>query len=435
MEEADVLIIGGGPGGTTAANRLAALGHRVVLAEKAHHPRFHIGESLLPANLPLFDRLGVGEQIRAIGMPKWGAEFISPWHRRSETFNFDEGWNKSLPMAYQVRRSEFDAILIRGAAQRGARIVEGCRIRDVEFRQGERTRVLGVHEDGRTSEWSARYVVDASGRDTLLGNRLGLKHRNRRHNSSALYGHFRHATRPADSRRAGNISIFWFEHGWFWFIPLADGITSVGAVVWPYYMKKREVPVRQFFLDTIAQCPALATRLEQAELVADVEATGNYSYSCSRTHGPGYLLAGDAYAFIDPMFSSGVLMAMVNGEAAADALDICLREPRRSAAALKCYDRILRRGPKAYSWFIYRITNPTLRDLFMAPRNVLRMKEAMLGLLAGDIYGDTPIWSSLRAFKAVYYIFSFVNLRRSWAAVRRRARNIRPDSTERMTAG
>jgi len=438
---ADVLVIGGGPGGSSTSIVLAERGHHVVQLEKSRHPRFHIGESLLPANLPLFERLGVAAAVKAIGMRKWGAEFVSPWHGgRGETFNFAEGWNKSLPLAYQVRRSEFDEILIRRSAQQGAQVFEGCRVRNVEFlpkdrEDGMRVRVEAEHDDGKVSSWLARYVVDASGRDTVLGNRLQIKQRNSKHNSAALYGHFKHAQRYPEEQRAGNISIYWFEHGWFWFIPLADGTTSIGAVVWPYYLKSRTVPVREFFLNTIAMCEPLAVRLKDAELVSDVEATGNYSYSCAKSHGPGYLLVGDAFTFIDPMFSSGVLMAMVSGEAAAQALDTCLRAPEQAPAALQEFDRVVRHGPKEYSWFIYRITNPTMRDLFMAPRNDWRMKEAMLGLLAGDIYGDTPIWKSLRAFKAVYYLFSTLNFKRSLHALRRRALNIRSVEPERMTAG
>jgi flavin-dependent dehydrogenase len=430
--QTDVLVIGGGPAGSSASIALAERGHKVVQLEKSRHPRFHIGESLLPANLPLFERLGVGEQMKAIGMRKFGAEFVSPWHGgRGETFNFDEGWNKSLPFAYQVRRSEFDEILIRRSAQVGTQVLEGCRAREVEFLpeghpQGMRIRVLAENEDGTSVSWLARYLIDASGRDTLLGNRLEIKQRNSKHNSAALYGHFKGAERYQDEKRAGNISIYWFEHGWFWLIPLADGITSIGAVVWPYYLKSRTIPVREFFLQTIALCPSLAQRLANAELVSQVEATGNYSYSCTRSYGPGYLLVGDAFTFIDPMFSSGVLMAMVNGAAAAEALDTCLRKPQQAAAALREFDRVARHGPREYSWFIYRITNPTMRDLFMAPRNDFRMKEAMLGLLAGDIYGSTPIWNSLRAFKAVYYVFSTLNLTRSLRALRQRALNIRP---------
>ena len=170
-----------------------------------------------------------------------------------------------------------------------------------------------------------------------------------------------------------------------WFIPLSDGATSVGAVAWPYYMKSRKKPVRDFFLDTIAMCAPLAKRLPSAELVSEVEATATIPIAAtpSGSSGQNYLLAGDAYTFVDPMFSSGVLMAMTTAVAAAEAVDTCLKEPARAAAALKEFDRVSRHGPKEYSWFIYRVTNPTMRDLFMAPRNVLRMKEAMLGLLAG----------------------------------------------------
>ena len=445
QRKCDVLIIGGGPAGSTAAITLAERGYEVVLLEKAHHPRFHIGESLLPANLPLFERLGVAEEVQAIGMQKWGAEFVSPWHAvRSQTFQFTEAWNKSLPFSYQVRRSQFDEILIRRAATRGARVIEGCRVRDVDFLSdsaglpsGGGARVQAEHEDGRTETFEARFVIDASGRDTFLGNRLKTKQRNRKHNSSAMYAHFKGAQRDADCRRAGNISLFWFDHGWMWFIPLADGATSVGVVAWPYYMKSRKKPLREFFLDTIALCGPLSERLQSAELVSEVEATGNYSYSCDRPHGSGknYLLVGDAYAFVDPMFSSGVMMAMTTAVTAAETVDTCLQEPARAAAALKHFDRVSRHGPREFSWFIHRVTNPSMRDLFMGPRNVLRMKEALLGLLAGDIYGETPIWSSLRAFKAVYYIVSFANLKRSIAAFRRRRINIQPVEPDRMAAG
>jgi flavin-dependent dehydrogenase len=433
----DVLIIGGGPAGSTAAVTLAEKGYHVTLLEKAHHPRFHIGESLLPANLPLFERLGVAEKVHAIGMQKWGAEFISPWHAaRTQTFEFADAWNKSMPFAYQVRRSQFDEILIRRAAEAGAQVIEGCRVRDVELRrQGAGARVEAQYEDGRKESWEARFVIDASGRDTFLGNRLHTKRRNRKHNSSAMYAHFKNVRRDVEDKRAGNISIFWFDHGWIWFIPLADGATSVGAVVWPYYMKKRAQPLREFFLETVAMCAPLTERLVGAELISEVEATGNYTYSCGRSYGDNFLLVGDAYAFVDPMFSTGVMFAMKTAVIAADTVDTCLREPARATAAQREFERLSRRGPREYSWFIHRITNPTMRDLFMGPRNVLRMKEALLGLLAGDIYGKTPIWSSLRAFKALYYIISFANLKRSVAALRRRRINIQPAEPDRMIAG
>jgi flavin-dependent dehydrogenase len=426
VREADVLVIGAGPGGSSIAGLLAQRGHRVALLEKGHHPRFHIGESLLPANLPLFDALGVGEQVRAIGMLKFGAEFVSPWDGRRQEFLFAEAWDKSMPYAYQVRRSQFDEILARNAVRLGAELREGCRVRAVQFAQGEwPVRAQAQLEDGAAEQWRARFLVDASGRDTLLATQLAHKRRNVRHNSAAVFAHFSGARR-FEGDREGQISIFWFDHGWFWFIPLADGATSVGAVVWPYYLKSRVQPVRDFFLATIALCPPLAERLGDATLISEVEATGNYSYSARRSHGRHYLLVGDAYAFIDPVFSSGVMLAMKTAFAGADAVEECLASPRRAAAALRRYDRIARRGPREFSWFIYRVTSPTMRELFLEPGNPMRMKEALLSVLAGDIFGRTPIWRSVWAFKWLYRIVSLLNPRRSALTLRRRRLNIQP---------
>lgn len=421
----DVLVIGGGPAGSTVAARLAEMGHQVTLLEKAHHPRFHIGESLLPANLPLFDQLGVRDEVEAIGMRKWGAEFVSPWHEHRQTFEFSDAWDKSMPSAFQVRRAEFDEILIRNAGRKGAQVIEGCRAREVTFLPNDAGVLVQAELDGGATEtWHCRFLIDASGRDTFLGNRLKAKQRNPRHNSAALYGHFRGARR-LEGRQEGHISIFWFQHGWFWFIPLADGCTSVGAVIWPHVLKARDKPPADFLKDLIGQCPALAARLSQAELVSDVEATGNFSYACDRTHGANYLLLGDAYAFIDPVFSSGVMLAMHSAFVGADTVDTCLRQPAQAAAALKRFDRTVKFGPKAFSWFIYRVTNPTMRDLFMSPRNLFRVKEALLSVLAGDIYGKTPIWPSLWAFKAIYYLASLGNFKHTLMAWKQRRLNIR----------
>ncbi len=280
------------------------------------------------------------------------------------------------------------------------------------------------HDDGREETWRARFVLDASGRDTFLGNRLKAKVRNEKHNSTALYAHFTGVARN-EGEAEGNITIFWFEHGWFWMIPLANGITSIGAVTWPYYLKTRKKPLAEFLLDTIALCPALQERIKDAQIVANVEATGNYSYSCDRTHGPNYLLLGDAYAFIDPVFSSGVMLAMNSAFVGAETVDTCLQKPREAAAALRRFDRKMKTGPKQFSWFIYRVTNPTMRDLFMGPRNLLRMKEALLSVLAGDVFGKTPFGPSLLAFKVVYYSMSVKHFKRTFTAWRRRKHNIR----------
>lgn len=425
--ECDVLIAGGGPAGSTAAALLARRGLRVVLLEKDRHPRFHIGESLLPMNLPLFDALGVGEAVASIAMPKWGAEFVSPWHEATTRLEFADACDKAHPLAYQVRRDAFDKILLDNARRSGARVEEGVRVRSVELAAGDGVRLEAVGDDGSASTWCARFLVDATGRDALLATRLREKRRNPRHNSTAMFAHFRGARRLA-GRDEGHISIFWFEHGWFWFIPLRDGTTSVGAVCWPYYLKQRGADLGGFFADTIAMCPPLAERLAHAERVSDVHATGNYSYSSARTHGERFVLLGDAFAFIDPVFSSGVYLAMQGAFAAADAVEASLREPARARAAMARFDRVMRRGPAAFSWFIYRVTNPTMRDLFMAPRNVLRMKEGLLSVLSGDIYGKTPVRVPLAAFKTLYYLMSVANLRRTVGAWRRRRSSIRGEA-------
>ena len=413
----DVLVIGGDPGGATIAALLAERGRDVVLIEKSRHPRFHIGESLLPLNMPLFERLGVADEISMIGMPKYGAEFVSPWHSAAVTFDFANAVDKSFPFAYQVRRSEFDHILFRNAAHKGAVAVEGCRATNVEF-NADGAAVAIRHEDGRNENWQTRFVVDASGRDTLLATQFGIKRRNPVHNSAAIFGHFSGATRHS-GKAEGNISLFWFDHGWFWFIPLYDGVTSIGAVCWPYYMKSRKTDPQTFFLETIALCPALSERLRSAKLCSPVTATGNYSYEVKRATGRNYLLLGDAFTFIDPVFSTGVLFAMQSAFAGAETVATCLDDPRQAKRALRAFDRSMHHGPKIFSWFIYRVTTPTLRDLFMGPGNA-KIQEAVLSVLAGDIFRHTPLALRLFAFKLVYYVRNLFNPRRTLSAWKKR---------------
>ena len=250
--ECDVLVIGGGPAGSTAATLLAERGYKVTLLEKAHHPRFHIGESLLPANLPLLEKLGVADAVRAIGMEKWGARFVSPVHAHEQTIEFADAWDKSMPMSYQVRRSEFDEILIRNAAQKNADVIEGCQVKEVVFLSDSKGALVQArHDDGRLESWNTRFVLDASGRDTFLGNRLKMKNSSKKHNSTAIYAHFTGAKRDV-GKQEGDITIFWFAHGWFWFIPLTNGLTSIGAVTWPYYLKTRaQKPLDDFFEENI----------------------------------------------------------------------------------------------------------------------------------------------------------------------------------------
>ena len=419
----DVVVVGGGPAGSTVAALLADRGYDVVLLEKAHHPRFHIGESLLPMNMPLFDRLGVRNEVEAIGITKHGGEFVSPWHDHSSRFMFGEAMDKSFPYAVHVRRSEFDELLFRHAARRGARTFEGHKVLHVDMVAGQgtpdnRARVKVRADDGTESEWRPRFVIDASGRDTLLSNQFDAKKRNPKHASAAIFGHFANARRTP-GRYEGNVTLFWFDHGWFWFIPLRDGTTSVGAVASPGYFKRRTGTLTDFLMETIALAPKLAERLKDATMVEPATATGNYAYNSKLCRGDRFAMIGDAYAFVDPMFSSGVYLAMNSAFTSAAAVDHWLRgEAKEAEQAFRRFEKVMKHGPNMFSWFIYRITSPVIRNMFMNPRNIWRMQEALISILAGDLFRKTPIWPRLMGFKLIYYISCITILPqafRTWA--------------------
>lgn len=396
----------------------------MALIEKDTHPRFHIGESLLPFNLPLLERLGVKDEIHAIGMMKYGAEFVSSYHNKTVMFEFANAWDKGLPYSYQVRRSEFDHVLLKNAAAKGATVLEGWRISNVEFPSTGGVVATGCDKLGQVRRWKAKFLVDASGRDTLLANQLGIKHRNGKHNTAAMFGHFTGATR-SPGKAEGNISLYWFDHGWFWSIPLADGTTSVGAVCSPQYMRSRKTDIPRFFLATIASCPGIAERLKAAQLTSPVTATGNYSYRARQMSGTNYIMVGDAFAFIDPLFSTGVYLAMNSAFLGADTVTTCLHDPENAARALKKFDAEIRRGLDVYSWYIYRAPMPALRNLLMVPRSTFRIEEAVLSVLAGDVFRRTPVRTRLVAFKAIYYLTSLTMLKSSVRAWKQRRRNVR----------
>lgn len=420
--QCDVLVIGGGPAGSTVSTLLADKGWRVVLLEKEHHPRFHIGESLLPMSLPILKHLGVLEQVEAIGVLKTGAHFVSDnYPDRDQTYYFSFALDKNHPHAYEVRRSEFDHLLLQNSAARGVEVHEGVRVTHVELTNGPA--VQAKDERGQIQHWQARQVVDASGRHTFLATRFGSKQKNPRHASAAIFGHFKNAQRLS-GRDAGNISIFWFKHGWQWMIPLRDGIMSVGAVCWPEYLKTRgSTPPADFLWQTIELCPGVSKRMQEATLIGEARATGNYSYRSTRLYGDGWLMVGDAFAFVDPVFSSGVYLAMNSACLGTEVVDARLREAATAPQLASAYERRMRRGLRVFSWFIYRFTSPSMERLFMAPSNRFRILEAVISVLAGDVFSKTPIMRPLILFKAIYYTASARYLTGSLRAWWRRRRN------------
>ena len=421
----DVAVIGGGPAGSTAAYALAEKGWNVVLFEKEKHPRFHIGESLLPMNQPVFERIGVLDEVKRIGVYKPGAEFYdvnpdNPPHR----FYFRDALDKNFPDAYQVRRDQLDEVLLRNAGRRGAQIFEQTKVTGVTFAdEGQGAALTVTPEGGEPQCWQARYVVDASGRDTLLAGQFGIKRKNMRHASAAIFGHFRHVPRNPGPE-AGLISVCWFEHGWIWFIPLPDGLMSVGAVCSPAYLKTRRGSTEAFLADTIALTPPhVRQRMAHAELVGEVRAAGNYSYQCSQMCFPGAILVGDAWAFVDPVFSSGVLLGMRGALRGAAYVDAELRGAPEAAALRDEFERVQKRSVKDFTWMIARFNSPGIRHLFTNPGNPWRVQEAVTSLLAGDVERDNGVRPRLMFFRGLYYFFSClkpVSAVREW--LRRRAR-------------
>jgi len=416
-EACDVAVIGGGPAGSTVAALLARRGHRVIALEKARHPRFHIGESLLPMNLPVFERLGVLDKVRALGVFKAGADFEADNPRGYNTFAFARAIGKSPPHAYQVWRQDFDRMLYQHARECGADAREGHEVTAV-LQQGPRATRLEVRTDeGRSYCLQARYLVDASGRDAFLALKRKLRRKNRQHQSAAIFGHFRGAASRL-GEDAGNISIYRFDHGWMWMIPLPDGVMSVGAVCRPEYLKQRKGRTVEYLLDTLKQSAGLWRRMERAELIGEVRVTGNYSYDSTSMGGPGWVLIGDAFAFLDPVFSSGVYLAMSGAETAAAVVDTALKEPRREKALLRKLERRQRAGMRRFSFFIYRFNGPVMMQMFGQPRNTWQLEQGVISMLAGDLF-DTPkvLWR-LRLFKLVYAMIALRDFKR-WRSERR----------------
>jgi len=421
----DVAVIGGGPAGTTLANLVARAGWSVLVLEKDRHPRFHIGESLLPHNIRIFRRLGLEQALARIGVYKPGADFTSDAPNEDvQGIRFDDALDvpDGCGHAYQVLRSELDRLLFDAAGRAGATLVADARVRNADFEPGQKP-VLSIEHAGREHRVTARYVVDASGRDAFLARKFQSQRRNRAHGTAALYGHFRNVHRRA-GEAAGNISIYWFDQGWIWMIPLPDGVMSVGAVCNPEYLKLRGKNVQRFFEDTLRRNPHAWRRMEAGEPVSSITATGNYSYYSRRRDGERWLMIGDAGVFVDPVFSSGVYFGMHSAELAADVILAHLAGKRLQAVrARRRFRRRVRRGVRELSWFIYRFPGPAMRHLFLRSRKVFGVRQAVISVLAGDVYENRGVIWRLRVFRLIYAMVSLRYLPGAWRARRQRRRN------------
>ncbi len=405
MTDFDVLVVGGGPGGSTVATCLVQAGLRVACFERERFPRFHVGESLLPANLPIFDRLGVHEAIKKAGfLVKYGASFLDEQEGTAHTFYFAK--DKPWPcFGYQVVRSEFDAILLRHAANAGAVVFEETSVESAAVSR-EGVTVTANSSTGERRQVTGAFLVDASGRDAFLAGVLGRRERIPNLGKVALYAHFAGAKRFAGIEE-GNIRIYVFEDGWFWWIPFAGEVTSVGCVLHARAVRGRDVAIEALFDAMIPRCHHVAEGLERARRVSPVYRSANFSYRVRPVVGDRFLSVGDAVAFVDPIFSAGVFIAMQSGELAARAISEAFRDGKLTARRFRRYARAYRRGVAPFFTFIEKYYQPAFLDIFLRPKRQLGMMDAVTTVLAGGAFLSRPL--GLRARLGLVFSIARVN--------------------------
>lgn len=377
----DAIVIGGGPSGSTVATRLAQRGRRVVLLEKERFPRFHIGESLLPCSMPLFEELGVMPALHEHGfLPKYAAEFVTADGSVTRRYAFADGLIPGAPSAFEVDRAEFDHVLLKNAAAHGVEVREATAVTGFEItHEGVRVEVKG--EAHAESSLSGQLLIDATGQQSFLAGKLGMREMDVGLKNFAVFSHFEGAERK-QGLEAGDISVVLIPGGWWWVIPLADGRTSVGQVG-PSSMLRGRKADEAYFHERIAATPYLAKRLGNAQRVGPVRTISDYSYVSKKLAGDRFVLVGDAGAFIDPVFSTGVYLGMVGAFRAAQAADAALSAGRYSRREFLAYESWVKKQVETYKKFVKGFYRPEFVELLMAPSDWLDLRAAITSLLAG----------------------------------------------------
>ena len=386
----EVAVVGGGPAGSAAAITLAQRGRSVVLLERARFPRFHIGESLLATANERFAELGLTEIVRAAGFPpKWGAS-LSTFDGASErSVDFAAAPDVRTPQTWQVGRAKFDALVLERARAAGADVREGCRVSAVELAPDGVTLELqcddGSNRGSQPDRLKVAALIDATGRDGLLAKRLALRKDEPRLANVAIYAHYAGVPR-LEENRSGDIRIVArADAGWFWLIPIEDDLTSVGVVLpKALYLSFEKGEPEEMLRRAIADTPAVAKLMKGARREWPVRVERDFSYASSAYAGDRWLLAGDAGSFLDPVFSTGVSIALESGIEAATALDRALARGELRRKGFAAFERIQRRRFESFRRFVLAFYTPWFRDLFFSPGAPPLLFEAVVTVLAGN---------------------------------------------------
>jgi flavin-dependent dehydrogenase len=401
-EQYDAIVVGGGPAGTSFAHLLCRRGFDVLMVERDRHPRFSVGESLLPASTPVWRELGLVERFEKAGfVRKYGAYFCFQDGAAPEYFHFPSATRVLGEHAYEVPRAEFDRVLWDAAVEAGVTGIDRTAVSGFLFAGERATGVRLRGPDGADTRVMARLVADCSGRATLLGRQLGLREPDRRLEKVALYRHYGDVLRST-GEDAGTIGIIATDFGWMWFIPFADGAASVGAVVHrEHYAERRKAGLdhEAIWAELLEQVPAVSNRLVGALPIRPVEAKADFQYRMRRLAGDGWVIVGDAGAFLDPVFSSGVHLAMTGARVASRAAAAALANGRLPRGRdFSGYVRHSRTALRVYAKFIRAWYDPAFRAVFMRPAHgapgVDLLVREITSVLAGAVM---PAWRSLPA--------------------------------------
>jgi flavin-dependent dehydrogenase len=377
-EPYDVIIIGGGPAGSTAGTLLAKQGWKVAIFEKEQFPRFKIGESLLPGSLCTFERMGVKEKIdRADVIVKHGGKILSACGTRTNRFLFSNVFRCKYPTAYQVERSRFDEILLDHAAETGCEVRQGVKVTDFVCAQD------GISIHTATGEFCGRYLIDCSGRNALVGTHFNLRRNYPELRKFSLYAHFEGVDRQPGIEGTLTQMVRGRDR-WFWIIPITATKTSIGVVLDAQTFKRMKLSPEAAFQEILQENPKIMEQIPNARRVTEVYATGDFSFRNKRFTGDRWVLAGDAAGFIDPVWSSGVFIAVLSGEKAADMLDRVLQHPERRALEFKRYERHLGRVMDLYLRLVNSWYTQEFAEVFLHPQEFLQLVPAVNSLLAGS---------------------------------------------------